>query len=171
MSAEILALHQRGRCVGVVVEDRVYTHNFSLSWPREGWAVVPLDQVPTVLRDGLLHAARENARASHGPCPTVNSEAVARADLLDSLRTVGPSTARALAEETGRSRTAVQSALGTMFGLGLVVRTADEAARIDTRGPPPFVYAVVPAGLDWLREHEARQAVSSTERPRNLVSA
>jgi hypothetical protein len=65
-SAQQIVLHERGRCVGVVADGHIYTHNFKLSWPRPGWAPVAEEAVAERLRQFL---ARARANAAQGFVP------------------------------------------------------------------------------------------------------
>jgi hypothetical protein len=69
--ADQIVLHTRGRCVGVVRNGVLYTHNGVWSWPRPNWDEVTEDELPPRLRGGApmsgttgssyLAAARRNA--------------------------------------------------------------------------------------------------------------
>jgi hypothetical protein len=64
---EVIALHRKQRAAGIVVGDKLFTHNFMLSWPRPDWNVVVEADLPLKLRGGLLVAARRNAAVGYVP--------------------------------------------------------------------------------------------------------
>lgn len=63
----MIVLHEKGRCVGVVRGEHLYTHNFRLSWPRPKWSPVDENDLPDRLRGGLLARARANAAQGFVP--------------------------------------------------------------------------------------------------------
>jgi predicted transcriptional regulator len=68
-----------------------------------------------------------------GLCPACAAARSDRdADVLGSLRSLGPSTVRELAEDTGRTRGQVDRALGALWEAGLV-----EVVRWETRSTKP----------------------------------